>query len=147
MPYGMIPEGAGGATKDDFRIGNNPLVINDFIDNAFSATTFLVGFDYTVPALRRCVIERVDVIVRVNGTIIPAGTILVIQEFTLSGGGPNALRILDFIESQGPGVVSLLGLPFGQMLPGDRLRLFLSSTAAGTTGTLRTVIHGVEYDV
>lgn len=143
MPFWGEASGGGG---DNFRVGANPSVVFDFVDISFSASSTRTGFDYTVPALRRCVIERVDVIVRVDATIIPAGTIIVSQIFTPSGGGSNSLRIMDFMAGDGPGVVSLLGLPFGQMLPGDNLEVFLSASAAGSGGNLRSALHGVEYD-
>ena len=144
MPF--LGLGGSGATPDDFRFGANPLVIFDFVDIAFSASSFRTGFDYTVPANRRCAIERVDVVTRVDGTIIPAGTIIVSQDFIPSGGGSNNLRIMDLMAGDGPGVVSLLGLPFGHMLEGDTLKTTLSATAAGTGGNFRSALHGVEYD-
>ena len=143
MPIAFAIDG-GGTPPDDFRFGANPLVIFDFVDIGFSATSFRTGFDYTVPASRRCVIERVDVVTRVDATL--TGTIIVSQDFIPSAGGSNLLRIMDLMAGDGPGVVSLLGLRFGHMLEGDNLKVTLSATGAGSGGTFRSALHGIEYD-
>lgn len=143
-PVGYVPQSLANL---DFRIGLNPLVIGRFFNTAFAATQFTInGAVYVCPAGRRAVIERVDVIVRVDGTIPGGGEIFVNQSFQPAIGGAQTLRLLDFMPGDGPGVVSVLGLRFGQLLPVDAL--VLSATAqAAASGFFRTAIHGVEYDV
>ena len=145
MPL-LAGEGGGGGGGGDFRFGANPSVVFNFVEVNFSATQFRFGFDYTVPALRRALIQRVDVSTRLDATVPPAGTVLVTQDFVPSGGASNALDIMELLAGDGPGTVSLFGLPFGYLLPGDRLVVFLSAAAAAS-GVFRSAIHGIEYDV
>lgn len=142
-----MPVGYGGVKAiEDFRIGLNPSVINVLVTSLFAATQPVTGFVYVVPAGRRCVIERIDLIVRVDGTIPAGGEIFINQSFQPAVGGAQTIRIMDLMEGEGPGVVSLLGLPFGQMFAVDALVVSLTAISAAS-GFWRSQLHGVEYDV
>ena len=123
------------------------MVIGEFVNTGFAATAFgTAGALYIVPFNRRAIIERIDVIVRVDGTIPAGGEIFVNQAFQPFVGPSQSLRLLDFMPGDGPGVVSLLGLRFGQLLERDAVVLSLTAQNAAS-GFFRTTIHGVEYDV
>ncbi len=131
----------------NFLTGRSPTVIGVFVNTAFNATDFgKAGALYICPAGRRAIIERVDIIVRVDGTIPPGGEIFAIQSFQPAIGAAQSLRILDFFPGEGPGVVSLLGLRFGHLNAVDALVLSMTAQNAAA-GFYRTTIHGVEYDV
>lgn len=134
-----------GSGFEDFR-DRDPLVINEFLGSTYANTTFRAMSDYTVPAARRCVIERIDLLVSLDGTVAAGGTFSVFQVFTPSGGIDASVEMMKPVPGDGPGRLTLFGLWFGQMLPGDRLRVFLTTLNVGITGDVDTLFHGVEYD-
>ncbi len=144
MPVGY----AGARALGDFYIGQNPTTElgDDFRDHSFGNTTFRFGFNYQVPAGRRAFVERVDIIVRVDGIIVPGGTIIVEQNFFVDGGIQNSVQLMSFGGGHGPGTSSILGKPFGLLNPLDTLQTFFSSTNCGTAGDYISSIRGVEYD-
>ncbi len=150
MPIGYAQASGAAAVKDNFRIGDNPLtdLANDFFDQSFANTTFAFGFNYVVPPLRRAFIDRVDIIVRVEGPpVIPGGLITVVQNYIASGGPAAAEDVMVFEPGEGPGTSSILGKPFGLLLPGDTLQCFISTLNCGTSGRFISSIRGAEYDV
>jgi hypothetical protein len=144
MPFAY----AGARAQGDFLIGSNPTTElgDDFRDHSFFNTTFRFGFNYQVPAGRRAFIHRIDIIVRVDGIIVPGGTIRVDQNFFVDGGIQNSMRLMSFVAGEGGGVSNILGKPFGLLNPLDTLQTFLASTNCGTSGNYLSMIRGVEYD-
>ena len=144
MPVGY----AGVAPQENFRVGLGVITElgDDFREHSFGNTTFRTGFNYTVPAGRRAIIERLDVSVYLDGTIAAGGTVSVDINFIPAGGASHALQIFDLRVGDGPGQVDSFAQRWGQLLPGDQIQTFLSSLNCGTTGSYRSQIRGVEYD-
>ena len=132
----------------DFLTGANPTVISVFVNTGFGATAFgLLGCFYIVPAGRRAFLERIDISVRIAGTIIPAGQLFVDQGYSPAGAAIQPMKVMDFDPGDGPGSSELSGLRFGHMLPGDAIQLNLTAIAIGSAGNFfRSAFHGIEYD-
>lgn len=121
-------------------------VLHQRTDGTFGINAAIIGADYTVPAGRSCLIEYAHMIIRLNSTITFAGRIDVEMTYVPVAGAVGSSYILELEDGQGPGSFPVLGLPFGQMIAGDRLAISTQQTSPTPSGTFRTVLHGVEYD-
>lgn len=131
--------------RPDFR-DRNPTIIHQVTDATFSGNTSLLGFDYTVPADRSAIMDYAHIVLRLNSTIVPSGTLAVELNYVPDAGAIGSTWIMRLVHGDGPGDIHEIGVPIGHLLALDRCVVSMAHIVPTPSGIFRTTLHGIEYD-